>query len=240
MSPISHTADLDAGDRITRRSPRVWEPGLRGRLPVAARAALVDISMGGAGVQASVPLLPSISYRVRLDGGQQSVERIGRLIWRRDDVRATSPSKARVFRCGLAFEAHGGKESNGDLYDFINGHQPEQLDEPSSIVTLGPERTASRYRLGAVSDITLETEIPYRVMTISLSGMLIASTVPLRAQALIVTLLELPKAEIRTAARVVACERFDDPTHCKVALELCDMSPEDQRILGDYLQPLLN
>lgn len=236
MSNVSLTADHQ-GLEGTRRHPRIFEPGLMGRLPVAARASLIDISLGGAGVEASVPMLPSSSYRLRLHGGEQTVERAGRLIWRHDSA---SRSRAKIFRCGLAFDAQGG-EGNGDLYDFINGHQPEQLETASrALAALGPERTATRFRLRNLSDITIETEIPYRVLTISLCGMLIAASVPLRADSKIMTMLELPKAEIRTAARVISCERGFDPPHCKVALEFVEMDLEDQQILGDYLQPLLH
>jgi c-di-GMP-binding flagellar brake protein YcgR len=233
------------GTQGVRKFPRINEPGLRGRLPVAARADLIDISLGGAGVRAAVPLSSTGTYRLRLRGsasasGKQSIERLGRLVWRHTEGTSPSARLSAPFRCGLSFDGPTGG-GNGDLFEFIRDHGNERVTQSSaaSSAAPGPERTATRYRLGALSLVTLETEIPYRVLTISLSGMLIGSAVPLRAEAKIFVVLELPKAEIRTAARVVSTELVDGYiSECHVGLEFVGMQDDDRRLLEDYLRPL--
>jgi c-di-GMP-binding flagellar brake protein YcgR len=240
----------DLGDdleraRERRRHRRVESPGLSGRLPTTCGARLCDVSLSGIGFESEGRLAPARNYRLRLSTADgEVIDRQGRLVWshlsstRRDPDGEVRP----VYRAGLLFDDRS-VSATSELFDFIQRHTDaeDDLTDSSQADRLGPEREATRYHLERVEELVLETEYEFLVRTLSLSGMLIETELPLEKRAQLSLILELPEGELRGRGRVVSSERtFQGDRHRHaIAVEFLELAPGDRERLERYLQRLL-
>jgi hypothetical protein len=244
-----HPAHDEPGPRPSerRRYRRVPSPGLSGRLPTACRARLCDVSLSGVGFESEGRLAPARIYRLQLATGDGEVlDRHGRLVW--SHLYATKRSgdgEVRpIYRAGLLFDDRS-VGATSELYDFIqrhaNGSNGDGAEHELPDERFGIEREATRYHLERVEELQLETDYEFLVRTLSLSGMLIQTELPLERGAQVELVLELPEGELRGRGRVVATERsFEGERHRHaIAIEFLQLQPGDRDRLERYLQRLL-
>ena len=119
-----------------------------------------------------------------------------------------------------------------------NGHA---APDPLPAERFGIEREATRYQLERVEELRLETDYEFLVRTLSLSGMLIETDLPLELHSRIELVLELPEGDLRGHGRVVSTERtFGGDRHRHaIAVEFLELPADDRELLERYLQKLL-
>jgi c-di-GMP-binding flagellar brake protein YcgR len=243
----------DLGDdlervRERRRHRRVASPGLSGRLPTSCDARLCDVSLSGIGFESEGRLAPARTYRLRLSTADgEVVDRQGRLVWSHLSATRRGPDgEVRpVYRAGLLFDDRS-VSATSELYDFIQRHSDAgngagRNPEPLPAERFGVEREATRYQIEKIEELVLETEYEFLVRTLSLSGMLIETELPLEKRAQLNLVLELPEGELRGRVRVVSTERtIEEGRHRHaIAVEFLELSPADRERLERYLQRLL-
>jgi hypothetical protein len=226
-----------------RRYRRVASPGLSGRLPTACSARLCDVSLSGIGFESEGRLAPARNYRLRLSTGEGEVlDRQGRLVW--SHLYATKRSGdgevQPIYRAGLLFEDRS-VGATGELFEFIQRHADEENgagEYPIPEDRFGIEREATRYQLERIEDLQLETDYEFLVRTLSLSGMLFETELPLEMRAQVDLVLELPEGELRGRGRVVSSERsLEGERHRHaIAVEFLELDPNDRDRLERYLQ----
>ncbi|HUP21467.1 MAG TPA: PilZ domain-containing protein [Thermoanaerobaculia bacterium] len=226
-----------------RRHRRVASPGLSGRLPTTCSARLCDVSLSGVGFESEGRLAPARNYRLRLSTGEGEVlDRHGRLVW--SHLYATKRSgdgEVRpIYRAGLLFEDRS-VGATGELFEFIQRHADEETgagEHPLPEDRFGIEREATRYQLERIEELQLETDYEFLVRTLSLSGMLFETELPLEKGAQVDLVLELPEGELRGRGRVVSSERsLEGERHRHaIAVEFLELDPNDRDRLERYLQ----
>ncbi len=248
---------LELADAERRRFPRVYEPGLDGRLPRRIDAKLVDISLSGAGFETHVQLNGETHYRLVLGNPQsQMIQRVGRLVWNRmaETSRMSGNEEFAVYRSGLHFE-DSTPQTSSELLAFIertgalereisadykNREQPVASYDFEE--QLASERTATRYDLSQDEPLHLEAEYAFVVKSLSLSGVLIETVVASDVGQEVTLDLDLPRETVRLTGRVVSVERQQGRTrpHFRTALEFVDVGDTDRVALSRFLDRHLN
>jgi hypothetical protein len=229
-----------------RRHRRVHSPGLSGRLPTACNARLCDVSLSGVGFESEGRLAPARNYRLRLyTGGGEVLDRQGRLVWSHlYATRRSADGEVRpIYRAGLLFEDRS-VSATSELYDFLQRHADQRNDGEEHALPderFGIEREATRYHLERIEELQLETDYEFLVRTLSLSGMLIETELPLDRNAQIDLVLELPEGELRGRGRVVSTERTVEGARQRhaIAIEFLALEAGHRERLERYLQRLL-
>jgi hypothetical protein len=246
LDPLPNLGDDD--DTVSterRRHRRVESPGLTGRLATKCNARLCDVSLSGVGFESEGRLAPARTYRLRVATGDgQVLDRQGRLVWSHlyTTKRAGDGEVRPIYRAGLLFDDRS-VGATSELYDFIQRYAgaenggPEQIPEDR----FGIDRDATRYHLERVEELHVETDYEFLVRTLSLSGMLIETELPLERRAPVELFLELPEGELRGRGRVVSTERTleGDRHRHEIAVEFLELEDDERDRLERYLQRLL-
>ena len=248
---------LEVTDAERRRFPRLYEPGLDGRLPRRIDARLVDISLSGAGFETRVQLNGETHYRLVLgDPSSQVVERVGRLIWNRmaETNRTKNGEQGAVYRSGLHFE-DSSPQSSSELLAYIErcgalereiaaDHKDREVPVASYDFEdhLARERTATRYDLTNDEPLYLEAEYAFVVRSLSLGGVLIETVVSAEVGQTVSIDLDLPGETLRLDGRVVSVARRQGRTrpHFRMALEFVDLDKSHLLSLRRFLDRHLN
>ena len=249
---------LELADAERRRYPRVYEPGLDGRLPRRIDAKLVDISLSGAGFETRVQLNSETHYRLVLGRPQsQVIERVGRLVWNRmSETNRSSDEgeRAAVYRSGLHFE-DSTPQTSSELLAFIESSgaleraiSADYKNREAPVASydfedqLASERTATRYDLAHEEPLFLEAEYAFVVKSLSLGGVLIETVVASDVGQEVTLDLDLPRETVRLTGRVISVERQQGHTrpHFRMALEFVDVDEARRVALSRYLDRHLN
>ncbi len=212
------------------RSPTVEDPGLSGDLAFVTLAAVVDVGLGGLGLQTEEALRVGHSYTVDLESS--NLELTGKTVWNRQ-VGTFRQNNGRIvprYRAGLAFES-----------ETITAHQ-EALQEYlilNAVSETASRRPSPRYHLRSDTPRVLHTRYPFTVDSISVSGMIVKVDQLPTPDAVLHLRLGLSDSEqLDLTARLSdVYQTYDnDRIDTRVALEFVNLYAGTRETLGNWVR----
>ncbi len=214
-----------------RRFQRVAVEGLSGRVFFSSEAKVLNLSLGGCAIEVDRSLKPRQPYTIKLRGkdGREIALR-GTVVW--CELRGSPPGVHRgdvvpTYRAGLSFQDVLTDEKTSQLLQFIQAHSSGAAERLRGLrVRVRTERAA------------LDYPHRYKVKRLSLSGMLIETTEPLRPEGHYPMELHLPqKGSIRFSGRVAHCNAHSGGLF-HVGVEFQELSQEHAAMLEEFLREL--
>lgn len=220
----------DSTEIPTRRHPRYAPRGLRGRMAFATQAKVVDLSLGGIGLETLDRLALRHVYSIDLDDDVRG-ERLhleGQAVWHQVSslVRTDDGQAIPIYRSGLAFRD-----------DVTAAEKLRSYLETNAISARG-DREPPRYHIRNRAPLMLATECPFDIHTISLAGMLVDVELLPAPGSSVDLMVDLPGGELEVRARVVGVfhpPREQPEIRTKLALRFEDLPPPLAARLREYL-----
>jgi hypothetical protein len=220
----------------TRRHPRYQVEDVEGTFLFNIEVHVLNMSVAGMAVATSHSLQVGRSYSFKIEQSDQQVELFGTVAWcvLRGTRRASEEEEdvLPVYHAGVRFD------------DVLTERAQEirSLIEQSAVIDVNP-RIFGRFRIGRDASVTLDSQVPFEVRKISLSGMLVESL-------LIADLNTVFPLEMNLANGLFSCqgrvafveppEGSDTEFRARLGIEFIDMTPESASRLENYIAFLVN
>lgn len=212
---------------------------VNGKMSLASKVQILDISLGGVALKADRRLNIGSDYLIKLQEKGKNLEVKGTIV--RSELsgieqRAGGQSVS-IFTVGMMFK----EGFNDKLADFL------KPIEQTSIKAVPPPAAADR-RLNVRFNITTPHEkilsfpVQFMVKSISLGGMLIRTEQPLDTNSTIPMELSLNEdSTVTFIGRVASCVMIDHqgPTHYEIGVEFTDLSEKDNEMLSEFVDYLV-
>ncbi|MDX1501056.1 MAG: PilZ domain-containing protein [Thermoanaerobaculia bacterium] len=211
-----------------RRSPRRRVDGVTGSFLLSSDAKVLNISIDGMAIEAVSSLKVGRDYSLKLTHRGASLPLVGKVVWcslvrtQRDEWGEVQP----VYRAGLHFEKV--LESSADqLQTFILENAMVSLEK----------RLFGRFRLQTQQEARVECEAEFRVLQLSVSGMLIETDVSPPVDSTHRMEVRFPSFEFATLARIVRSERTggEDGSQHRLGIEFVDPDEEVRDRLEEFI-----
>jgi hypothetical protein len=211
-------------------------PKIHGKMVLARKVEIVDISVDGVALKADRRLDIGREYLIQLEYERNSVDVKGVVV-----RSSLSGSEKRgdadlvpIYTAGLMFK-EGTTEKVAHFLKAINLGNKEEVP-----VTTDRRRNV-RFRIITTGDAVLSFPIDYKVIKISLTGMLIHTDQALEKESLVPMELSIHEREAITfKGRVALCRPFYDigGTHYKIGVEFLHLRDEDREVLKSFIDYL--
>ena len=213
-----------------RKSRRRAVKGIKGSFLLSADARVLNMSVEGMALEARNPLKVGRDYSLKLAGAEQTIPLVGRVVWcslvrtLRDEEGEVQP----VYRAGVHFES-ALQGTAADLQSFI---------AQNAIVSL-EKRLFGRFRLQGEREASVEYEASFRVLELSLSGMLIETDQAPPVDTTHRMEIQFPEFRFVTEARIVRSERAesdsDTESRHRLGIEFLELDPEAEKPLAEFI-----
>jgi hypothetical protein len=197
MADQNPEPNSDAGwfsDLPMNRAPRATCQNLDGRICFVTLANILNISLGGVGIETQDSLQVDHFYKIHIDGADLALE--SRAVWRRH--AATRQDEAgefvSIYRSGLQFDHPSVWNQRDSLQHFLEIH----TDAP-----IGVERAVPRFSMRSDTPRILQTNFRLDVQILSATGMVARCDSLPEANTPLNIVLTLPGEEVRVRARMV-------------------------------------
>lgn len=211
-----------------RRYPRYEVDGLVGRLERRLSGRVLDVSLGGIAIETDAPLTLGHSYSLSLAREDRSARLHGTARWSR---LVRTDGEGAVYRSGLQFEE-------------VLGPRAEQLlpilEEGAAEPTLR-DRLFGRLAPLEGTELEIGSEHDFRVLKLSLAGMLLESDFLPRLNSELEIELPVNQRAVRTDVRVVTAQPLHQPSAAlwvELGVEFLGLDEAATEHLSRYLSGL--
>ena len=224
--------------RNKREHTRFEKIEIQGKMTLARKMEIVDISLGGIALKVDRKLDVGREYSIKLGDKGQSIDVRGTV------VRSTligmeegaDGESVLIYSAGMKF-----KEGSEDkITAFINSVEHHTKEEASPITE---RRLTVRFQISAPQEKIMVFPVNFRVEDITLSSMLIHSDQPLQKGSMVPIELYLnDENHLNFTGKVFSCRKMEDkdPAYFKVEMTYADLAEKDQATLKEFIDYLVN
>ena len=223
-------------DKRRHKRFRLGLMGINGKMILADRVEIIDISLGGVALKTDRRLNVGKEYLIRLGDKGKSIEVKGIIVRCELSTIEERSNGARVsiYTAGMMFK----DVSPDTVADFLNSIEQ---DKKESIPVMADRRLNVRFYITTPSERTLCFPAQFKVKEISLSGMLIQTEQALGIESMIPMGLSL-KADnpVNFIGRVASCRMTEDKgeAHYEIGVEFKDLTDTDRTSLKTFIDYL--
>jgi hypothetical protein len=215
-----------------RRCKRYFVDGMHGNLLYSSDLEIINISIDGAAIETTKRLELNREYAFKIKYKDINLTLKGRVVWailiskEKKDSKISVP----VYRAGVAF-ADTLSEKTNMLLDFIEENKIKIFEDRIGTV---------RFKITNTDNIRIDLPHRYKVMKISLAGMLAETEYPLEIDSDHDIELFLNDNVVNIVGRIVNCEKLqaEKADIYNIGIEFMQMSDRDIKLLEDYLKTL--
>jgi Tfp pilus assembly protein PilZ len=211
-----------------RKHARHEVRNMQGSILAATDVGVLNMSLGGAAIEANRRLEPGSEYTLRLTDGGEAIELNGVIVW--TFVTWENAEKVKCHKCkaGMKF-TNVLSDRASRLVDFISAHKEAEEVRLSGV----------RLSIEALYNAVLKYPYSYSVEKISLGGVLIEGENALNPGEKVPMIISLEDRQVRFSGRVIHCEKaYVGGTKYDIGIEFVDMTAEDKEILRKFIQSL--
>jgi hypothetical protein len=211
-------------------------PKIHGKMVLAKKVDIVDISVDGVALKADRRLDIGREYPIQLEYEGKSINVKGvvvRSLLSGTEKRGGS-DLVPIYTAGLIF-----KESTTEkVAHFLNAIT---LGNKEELPIKNDRRRNVRFRITTHGDAVLSFPIDYRVIKISMTGMLIQTDQALEKESMVPMELSIHERDAITfKGRVALCRHFDDTggRHYEIGVEFLHLRDEVRKVLQSFIDYL--
>ena len=209
---------------------------MHGKMVLAKKVDIVDISADGVALKADRRLDIGREYLIQLKYEGHSINVKGVVL--RSSLGGTEKrgdaDLVAIYSAGLMFKENTAEK----VAHFLN---TIKLGDIEGVPINTDRRRNVRFRIIAQGNTVLSFPIHYRVIKMSLRGMLIQTDQELVKESIVPIELSVHERDsITFKGRVVLCRNFDDAggTHFEAEVEFLDVRDEDRKVLKSFIDYL--
>lgn len=206
---------------------------INGRMSLVDKVKIIDISLSGASLKLDKKLELGKTYMIRLGDRKKEFDMKGVIV--RSEV------------CGIGEKADGKAVYAAGM--MFNGGQMDKLpmflyaiDQKRKMNAVAAERRLKvRFQITTPGEHVLSYPAQFKVKTISLSGMLIQTDLPLEMESRFPLGLSLQGDNpVNLVGRVASCQMMDEAgrTHYEIGVEFMDVMEKDKMLLKTFIDHL--
>jgi hypothetical protein len=209
---------------------------IRGKMILAKKVDIVDISADGVALKADRRLEMGKEYRIQLEyeGNSLNVKGVVVRSSLSGNEMGEKAGSAPTYRAGLMFQESIIEEVAHFLGAIKLGNK-----EKTPVKT--DRRRNVRFYITTSGDAVLNYPVDYKVIQISLRGMLIQTDHTIEKESIVPIEMSLHERDtIAFKGRVALCRDFDDAggTHYAIGMEFLDLSDGDRKVLKSFIDYL--
>jgi hypothetical protein len=211
-------------------------PKIHGKMVLAKKVDILDISIDGIALTADRRLDIGRGYLIQLEYEGNSINVQGVVV--RSSLSGTekrgNADLAPLYTAGMMFK----KGTSEKLAHFL---KTIKLGNKEEVPVKTDLRRNVRFRITAQGNAVLSFPVHYRVIEISLEGMLIHTDHALEKESMIPMELSVhERATITFKGRVASCRNFDDAggTHYETRVVFLNVRDEDSTVLKSFIDYL--
>ncbi len=220
-------------DRRRHKRVRLDLTEINGKMVLADKVEIIDISLGGVALKADRRLNIGKEYVIKLGDKDKQIAVRGIVV--RSELSGieekTGGERVSVYTAGMMF-----KEGQTDtIADFLNSIEQINKDNVPMMVD---RRLSVRFHIVTPSEKILSFPAQFRVKEISLSGMLIQTEYALEIESMIPMDLSLSADSlVNFTGRVVSCRRKEDKGEQwhEIGVEFKNLTDEDRTLLKTFI-----
>jgi hypothetical protein len=206
---------------------------INGKMILADKVEIIDISLGGVALKADRRLNIGKEYVIKLGDKGKHIDVKGVVV--RSELigieERTNGERVSIYKAGLMF-----KEGQADqIADFLNSIEQSKKEEVPVTVD---RRLAVRFHITTPREKILSFPAQFKVKVISLSGMLIQTEQPLEIESMIPMDLSLSADNpVNFVGRVASCQMTEDKGQgCyEIGMEFTDLTEKDRTLLKTFM-----
>jgi c-di-GMP-binding flagellar brake protein YcgR len=215
-----------------RRHKRYTIEGVHGNMLFATEVNILNISIGGAAIEADKRLNIDSEYTLKLQEDGTAITLKGIVIWSVISKSKTNRNGETVpmYQAGLRF-TNVMSDKSMELLEFLERHGVAGETRLSGI----------RFVIDSAHTAMLDYPFNYKIKTISLGGMLIESDLEFTLEERFSMEIYLEEdVPVEFQGRVASCSQIEDsdPTLYDVGIEFMDMSEESRASLEGFIDTL--
>ena len=228
-----------------RRYPRfiLKDIDIHGRILFASSVKIVNISVGGVLLKTDKQLSIGRSYMLRLEGKEKILTLPG-IVVRSELVESRKDKKGEIvpiYSSGMKFiNISSGQVM--EVADFIRDYIIDyQRQEPQDMFKINDLRLFVRFYINTPEQATVHFHDTYKVIKISLSGMLIESEHSLEVEdTLRMEMTVFEREQLEFTGRVVSCLKIKeaDTEKYEVAIEFIHMADKYWEVVRSFINTL--
>jgi c-di-GMP-binding flagellar brake protein YcgR len=219
-------------DSQKRRHKRYHVEGIHGNMLFASEVNILNLSLGGAAIEADKRLNIGREYTLKLEHKGKTISVRGLVVWSviSRNKRTEQGESIPIYQAGLQF-IDVLNEKSKELLDFLNSRKVVDESRVSGI----------RFVIDSDQTAVLNYPFSYRVKSISLSGLLIETDHEFRQDDRFNMEIFLEEnVPVSFSGRVVTCRDSEEEENrlYEVGIEFVEMSEESRASLKQYLSSL--
>ncbi len=210
---------------------------INGKMSLADKVEIIDISIGGVALKADRRLNIGREYLIKLGEKGKSIDVKGIVV--RSELSGieerANGERVLIYKAGMKF-----KDGSADkVADFLNLIKHSKKEQVSAMVD---RRFNVRFQITTPSEQTLSFPAQFKVKNISLSGMLIQTEQALGIESMVPMGLSLSDdSHVNFNGRVASCRKTEDEgqAHYEIGVEFSDLTDKDRELLKTFIDYLV-
>ncbi len=210
---------------------------INGKMSLADKVEIIDISLGGVALKADRRLNIGKEYLIKLGEKGKSIDVKGIVV--RSELSGieerANGERVLIYKAGMKF-----KDGSADkVADFLNSIKHSKKEQVSAMVD---RRFNIRFQITTPSEQTLSFPAQFKVKNISLSGMLIQTDQTLGIESMVPMGLSLSDdSHVNFNGRVASCRKTEDEgqAHYEIGVEFSDLTDKDKELLKAFIDYLV-
>ncbi len=211
---------------------------INGKMSLADKVHIIDISLGGIAVKADRRLNIGREYTIRLEDKGKSIDVKGVVV--RSELSGIEErekgERVSIYTAGMLFK-DGQAPKISQFLSSIEQHRKKEVPAPVTI----DRRLSVRFNITAPGEQTLSFPAQFKVKEISLSGMLIKTDQMLLQGSIIPMGLSLNADDhVTFNGRVASCRSTEqqEQTHYEIGVAFSDLTEKDRTLLKTFIDYL--
>lgn len=224
---------MTRGEQDQRRYRRFEVHDITGVFLFDVDATVLNLSLGGMALECSRALQVGRRYSFRIRDGAELVNVSGVVAWcnlrrtRRDEGDEIVP----CYHAGVRFE----------VIPTATAEELGHLIEENAVMEVG-HRIWGRFHVAPDSPLSVESQVDFEVLKISLSGMLVETEVEVDLETLVQLEVSLVNGLYTCRGRIAFAQPPQPPweQRSQIGVEFLDPSPDRRLMLEDFITFLVN
>ncbi|MEW6053004.1 MAG: PilZ domain-containing protein [Nitrospirota bacterium] len=207
---------------------------MKGRTVFTSRVQILNLSVGGIALKISRRLMKGKQYVLRLEGRGKVLNLTGSVEW--SSFHEEGKTVPGAYMVGMKFN-NVSKEKMAEIHGFIEGFRKEQTGTPD-VSYLSGTRAYVRFQIHSPDKAVLYGQEKFRLINVSLSGMLVESEDLLQTgEKLVMEINRSKQKVIKCLGRIVTSQPFrrDDREYSRIGVEFVNMSEKDREMLKEIV-----
>jgi len=223
---------LKEKDGDNRRNKRYVVEGIEGNVLYTSDIEVLNLSIEGAAIETAKRLELNREYTFKIKYHDSFISVKGRVVWAIlvSKVDKNNGAVTPVYRAGIRF-TDTLSEKAGMLLQFIEDNRIKKRENRFGGV---------RFNISSTEHMKVDLPHEYKVIKISLSGMLVETEYPLVIESHYNIELFINSHNLKIVGRVAYSKEvlFDNAVKYEIGMEFFEISEDDERILQEFLDTL--